>query len=192
MVKNIIPAEGGVFRVIEAEDGIPRLLAGDDGTWVRIGRIEDGWSEAHYDGDGAISAFHVYAMQGGFLSGAALLDADGTVAESLVLQRNSAGLVSAHESGDLRLSALYDARGLPVRFESQGNDLARTYQWDERGLLVRMRRIGPGGTAEELRYEYRFDLAGNWIERWEIPLITLHGVLVPQTPFIINRKIRYF
>ncbi len=191
-VRTLVLPEGGAFSVLEAEDGFPRLLSADDGTWVRVERSAEGRTEAHYDGEGSVSAFFEYALRGGLLFGAVAKDTEGGVAEATTVQRDSGGLLTAYESGELRLEAVYDALGRPARLESLGDGAALAYQWDERGLLVRLLRTDPSGAAEERRYEYRLDGAGNWIERQEILMVPRFGVLVPQEPLIITRKISYF
>jgi hypothetical protein len=106
------------------------------------------------------------------------------------------GVFSAAYAGEGR--PRYWERRIPADFDGEEDpppDFRQfyTFQWDERGLLVRL--TGTPGPEEEdavdFRYEYTLDERGNWIERREIRMIPRFGMLVPGPGSLITRRIEY-
>ena len=64
-------------------------------------------------------------------------------------------------------------------------------QWDERGLLLRVRDISEKNPAVDYRYEYTLDGRGNWIERREIRMMRSVGLLVPSPGTVFRRVLEY-
>ncbi|MDR3248980.1 MAG: hypothetical protein LBT39_09370 [Treponema sp.] len=125
----------------------------------------------------------------------------------------------SQSSGDGGLfSAVYSAQGRPLYWvrapASEDTPETRYYsfQWDEQGLLVRLRDmtpaplesadivISPGEAVEtaveavepppvDFRYEYEFDRRGNWILRREIALVRQDRLLIPAYSREIRRQI---
>jgi hypothetical protein len=67
-----------------------------------------------------------------------------------------------------------------------------SFQWDERGLLVRLSgQSEDGGFLQDSRYEYILDRWGNWTERRETIYIRSAGYLVPAAERRVTRRIEY-
>jgi hypothetical protein len=102
---------------------------------------------------------------------------------------NAQRLVSGLESPEGTWSILYERRGLPRYLAwkpAEGNPENYIFQWDENGRLIRL-----SGAGADLRYEYRLDDRGNWIERREIRMVNRAGLLFPFHGPVITRKIFY-
>jgi hypothetical protein len=125
----------------------------------------------------------------------------------------SGGNLSQYTGEEGQFSVFYSARQQPLSLTRTLPSETRIYrfQWDEQGLLTRLRDLSPetggmGGIvitspAEGLeaapaalppvdfRYEYEFDAQGNWILRREIALVSLDGLLLPVYAREITRQI---
>jgi YD repeat-containing protein len=127
---------------------------------------------------------------------------------------DSTGALTGISSPGGEWSVLYDALGRPRYWErrpaagassapaaggrtvpggSGGSPGNYTFQWDERGLLVRFYGGPPGETENgiDCRYEYTLDERGNWIERREIRMIPRSGRLIPVPGRTLRRHIDY-
>ncbi|MDR0312211.1 MAG: hypothetical protein LBI14_01290, partial [Treponema sp.] len=97
-------------------------------------------------------------------------------------KRNSGGIYSVH----------YINEDLPRYWNRQYPEAEAEFyslQWDMIGLLVRLREEQSGGA--DSRYEYVIDSRGNWIERQEIKMIAINGLLVPTQGQTVKRIIEY-
>jgi hypothetical protein len=63
-------------------------------------------------------------------------------------------------------------------------------QTGENGLTL-MRQPTGDASVDSIRYEYRFDERGNWIERREIIMLREGGVLIPKAGSICRRRVEY-
>jgi YD repeat-containing protein len=122
---------------------------------------------------------------------------EGADEDLLRFDYDSFGRVVSVASPDYQAEALYDAVGRPVYWrirggiEGEGTDsFQRTYQWDERGLLVR-ERVSVDDGWSEFRYEYSFDSSGNWVERRSTKWEMRFGSLVSEPGPRLFRAIRY-
>jgi hypothetical protein len=80
-------------------------------------------------------------------------------------------------------TALYNGRGL--RYWNSAY-----MQTGENGLTL-MRQPTGDASVDSIRYEYRFDERGNWIERREIIMLREGGVLIPKAGSICRRRVEY-
>jgi hypothetical protein len=112
----------------------------------------------------------------------------------------SGGNLSQYAGDEGQFSALYNAQQRPLYLVRALLSETRNYsfQWDEQGLLTRMRELSPEANAGEplpvpvdFRYEYEFDARGNWILRREIALFRRDGLLLPASAREIKRQISY-
>ena len=190
-------SDGASYRVLDRIGGFPRILVSpaEGGESILLDGRTDRWSESRYDAEGNPTAYTEYAVEGSVVRRTLAPDPEGAMPQILDLHYDSLGRVSGMEGPDFGFSAAYDHAGRPsylVAAESgKGEGFTRTYQWDERGLLVRMTQTSPNGDSTDSRYEYVLDGKGNWIERRETRMIPRFGVLVPQIGSIITRKIIY-
>jgi hypothetical protein len=130
---------------------------------------------------------------------------------------DSYGNISEVRSPGGRFSALYrDKRPRcweqqPAGTEEIPTAPRMTLQWDEQGLLVSLGFNAGGNSAGgvtaavpvdassadpgfeppplEYRYEYELDIAGNWIKRQDIAIISRFGVLAPRPGKTWTRRI---
>jgi hypothetical protein len=94
-------------------------------------------------------------------------------------------------------SARYGARGplewdlAPVEAAGAGAPGHFSLQWDENGLLVRMRQEVAGAALIEYRYEYTLDERGNWLSRRETVYAERGGLFIPVGAKQTDRRIVY-
>lgn len=122
---------------------------------------------------------------------------------------DSWGNTSRVNAEAMSISVLYNADSRPVYLEKTLPELPEgdvrldeendqsfqqkehvTFQWDERNLLVSVKRT-PEDAAAEKRYEYTLDAEGNWTERREINMMRLGSYLFPSEGSTIRRTIQY-
>jgi YD repeat-containing protein len=146
-------------------------------------------TETWYDRDGGALAVFTYshAYSNGKPVSLTLTDFTAAATYTETYSYDSRGAVSGINSPAGEFSALYVRARMP-RYWEQPAFRRAVLQWDERGFLIRF-----SGDTEttDLRYEYRVDERGNWIERREIRMIRREGFLVPEAGAVIRRNITY-
>ena len=115
--------------------------------------------------------------------------------EETIYHYDSQNRVSALLSPQGSSKATYYREALPRYWNHAGEGLL-ALQWDEKGLLVNLRREDENPEQAEVspldtRYEYTLDWKGNWIERREIPRVRRFGVLFTSPGLTIRRTIVY-
>jgi hypothetical protein len=107
----------------------------------------------------------------------------------------SGGNLSQYAGNGGQFSAFYSAQQRPLYLAQVLSSETRifSFQWDEQGLLTRMRDISPEAppVPVDFRYEYEFDARGNWVLRRETALFLRDGLLLPASAREVTRKISY-
>jgi hypothetical protein len=205
-----ISADGWDLEILAYDEGLPslgRMRAGDGWYFTGLKRRGNRIFETWYDEAGGILTLRVYEIlpEGEdfrVISLEPLLGPEPGVKSWYYF--DSRGLLSALETGEERLEALYYREGLP-RYrgvKNAGGERRFSFQWDEEGFLTRISSSpdagaepGEGEAGEEepaeCRYEYTLDERGNWIERREIRMFRRRGLLVPSPGEVVTRIIDY-
>lgn len=162
------------FRGMQAVNG--NILTYRSATETRTGE------------DGIVTAVLDYSFGGGKILALGTRAETGEVTPLIDLDYDSGGRAVSVAEGEFSAEALYDGSG-SVAYWRYG-ETERRFQWDERGLLVR-ELVSGDGDRFELRYEYRMDAQGNWIERRATRWIERFGSLVSEGGSKAYRTIRY-
>jgi YD repeat-containing protein len=213
---RIIRCFGEDFTAEFLEESLVRVKAAGSYYFVLLEDRPRGISETWYDPAGkALFTISTGRPAGGSLRISFQDEAAGTPPAETRYYYNGAGALTGIRSPAGEWTALYDAPGRPRYWErrpaaaagapplpsgggadpdgSAGSPGSYAFQWDERGLLVRLYG-GPAGEAEngvDCRYEYTLDERGNWIERRETRMIPRSGRLIPVPGRTLRRSIGY-
>lgn len=214
---RIIRGFGEDFTAEFLEESLVRVKAADSYYFVLLENGPQGAGETWYDPAG--KALFIVITEHPFGESLRISFQD-EAAETPPVETgyyyDSTGALTGISSPGGEWSALYDALGRPRYWERRPSAAAETssvpaaggqtapggpgespgnytFQWDERGLLVRFYG-GPAGETEngiDCRYEYTLDERGNWIERREIRMIPRSGRLIPVPGRTLRRCISY-
>jgi YD repeat-containing protein len=214
---RIIRGPGEDFTAEFLEESLVRVKAADSYYFVLLEDGPQGFCETWYDPAGSALFSIISEYPGGENLRVSFQDeAAGTPPAETKYYYDSAGSLTGISSPGGEWSALYDVLGRPRYWErrpsaggeaSSGSDAGGrtapggpgespgnyTFQWDERGLLVRFYGGPPGETENgvDYRYEYTLDERGNWIERRETGMVPRSGRLVPVPGRTVRRRISY-
>lgn len=191
-ITRITQEEGVFFGVIQ------RASAGDIETWYDREGIPRGVFTYFFNGSGEEPGIRYIKnrYEGGETEETYSYDGFGNISGV----NSPLGVFSAGYTREGR--PRYGERRVlrPVPEEGKGEEpvppefyQSYTFQWDEKGFLVRI--TGTPGSGDEdpvdFRYDYTLDERGNWVERREIRMIPRFGMLVPQPGSRIIRRIEY-
>jgi len=150
--------------------------------------------ELVYDAEGLALGRFVYRRGREGVRSLEQVGEDGVPGLLMGFEYDAGGRLSAVGSEKGTTEVLYDALARPVsiRTVAAGNAASeRRLQWDERGFLVCETLRDQDGKTMEFRYDYVFDIYGNWTERRSLVYTERMGAYIPQNGPTVTRKIIY-
>ena len=199
-------------EIIEMKDGEPALARiNRDGEYFFVvfhswnNFVSETWYTADGSAQGLLTAEYIRLNKKSVIIMEESIS--GAYSQKITYDYDSWGNISQVNAGGLVISALYNRNAWPRYVErrytpipgdealSSGEESAptrehRSYQWDERDLLVSLKGSLEDQVAEIL-YEYSFDSRGNWTERREVKMIRRDGYLFPSPGVAVQRDIEY-
>jgi hypothetical protein len=189
-----LPDDKVRFTIMESEGNRPLRFRyereGEQGFGVlQYGGplVEENW----YTETGELKDLYEYTWSGERLYAVHRITSDGTSMPLLGLEYNAQNRISSMVDDLVQTELLYDGRGQLIWAKStytEGLTVVRNYQYDERGLLVRLYGSDDKGNFE-YRYRYGLDSRGLWtgcfIQAW----YEQYGRLVPGPEIPITRTI---
>ncbi|HCM27340.1 MAG TPA: hypothetical protein DIC34_12480 [Treponema sp.] len=150
--------------------------------------------EYRYDEAGSVVAAFAYRLRSSAIGAVDILDETGNADEIMGWELDGNGRAVLVRNGTIATEAYYDGSGRPVlirRTDEKAPIHEISFQWNEKGELVRDVSIDAEGKRTERKYAYVRDGKGNWISRSSVEYAERFGALVGTDGPELVRNIRY-